>query len=88
MSGRAGSHMLIAALWTEWGKKETFSEARLFSTTKNNYFLQLLRHNRLPLFYLIYVCIIITVIILDYFMHNKWTQTVCAVISMLGYVAR
>lgn len=27
----------------------------------------------------------ITVIILDYFMHNKWIQTVGGVISMLVY---
>lgn len=83
-------HMLIAALWTELDEKKGrlilfFFEPRL-STTKNNYFSQLLRYNWLLLFYLIYVRIIITVIILDYFMHNKWAQTVCGVISMLGYV--
>lgn len=46
-------------------------------------------HNWLPLFYLI-ICvrIIIAVITLDYFMHNKQIQTVCRVISMLGYVPR
>lgn len=62
------------------------SQTFFASTTKNNYFSQLLSHNWLPLFNLIYVHIIITVIILDYFMHNKWSQTVCGVISMLGYV--
>lgn len=65
-----------------------FFKPRLLPTTKNNYFSQLPRHNWLLLFYLIYVRIIITVIILDYFMHNKWTQTVCGVISMWGYVPR
>ena len=85
-------HMLIAALWTELDEKKAdwssffFFKPRLLSTTKNNYFSQLPRYNWLLLFYLIYVRIIITVIILDYFMHNKWTQTVCGVISMLGYV--
>lgn len=59
-----------------------------FPIQKNNYFSQLSGSNWLLLFYLICVHIIITLILLDYFMHNKWSQTEWGVISMLGYVPR
>lgn len=80
-------HVWIAALLTNRRKKSRLNP-HFFSQTKTNYFPQLPLNNWLLLFYLICVRIIITVIILDYFMHNKWTHTVCGVISMLGDVPR